>query len=167
MSLSGFLGLDLIRSIRSDPNLNALLLSIAMWFFPGFLSLVKTCVRKRKQLGKKPFVKELINDNVFIDTLFSPATVEKIKGVCGIQQSFSLIVSSGNPASRPSKRLFWGKSSSFIRCSGSRTAPYSHPTAQAPSTSSRPQYPARSNRGSGHPARSSSRGNRGYKGPSH
>ena len=121
LSLFGFLGLDMIRSVKNEPDLIALVISIARWFFPGFLSLVKSCIWISKQLRKeaigtearkKPFVKELIEDKGFIDTLFSPATVEKIKGLCGLQPSFYLIIFSRNPAPRPSKRFFRGKSSS-------------------------------------------------------
>ena len=76
----------MVRSAESNLNRNDLMLSIARWFLPGFMALVKNCMRARKQLRKeafgtdargKPFVKELIDDEVFIDHLFSPSTVEK------------------------------------------------------------------------------------------
>ena len=37
-SISGFLGLDLLRSVESDSNRNDFLLSFAIWFIPGFMA---------------------------------------------------------------------------------------------------------------------------------
>ena len=119
-------------------------LYIAKWFLPGFMALVKNCILARKQLWKetfgtdargRPFVKELINDEVFIDLLFSPSTVERRKDLCGLSQSFSLIIASKGSGHRPSKRFFRGKSSSYKRSSGPRPSPYSLPSPQTPSSS--------------------------------
>ena len=107
-SFSVFLGLDLMISVEDDANQNEFLRAIAMWAMPGFLTLVKSCVWIRKQLRRealssearnKPFVMELIEAEVFIDTIFSPTTVDKIKGLCGLSQSFSAIITPGKSLS--------------------------------------------------------------------
>ena len=88
LSMTVFLGLDLLRTTEEDPNRNEFLRSIAKWSMPGLAVLLKNCVIARKQLRKeafskevrhRPFVVELIGDDIFIDTLFSTSTVERIK----------------------------------------------------------------------------------------
>ena len=67
-----------MSSVKDDANWNEFLRSIAKCAMPGFFTLVKNCVRVKKQLrkeaftseaGNKPFVMELIEAEVFIDFL--------------------------------------------------------------------------------------------------
>ena len=82
-------------------------------------TLVKACVWARKVLRKealassargKPYVIVLIEEDIFSETFFSQTVVDRIKSICGIQQSFGNIVaphkSSNHRASHNSSRFF-------------------------------------------------------------
>ena len=89
---------------------------------PGLAVLFKNCVIARKQLRReafskevrhRPFVVELIDDDIFIDSLFSTSTVERIKNQLAWSQSFVPVISSqdkprnsGRPSSLGGSRFF-------------------------------------------------------------
>ena len=193
-SMSVFLGLDLIRSTEADSDRNEFLRSIAKWSIPGLASLLKACVKARRQLRKeafggevrnRPFVVELIDDEIFIDSLFSKTTVDRIKSQIGWSQSFvSLIAPQGKSRNSSfqnphgGSRFFRGKYSSSRRPTGPKASPYSRPSSQATASSRGPSYhhqsqpqgrtfQAPNSRNNSQASKPATKGNKFHKGSAH
>ena len=131
-ALSGCLGLDVIKSLRKDPPLDALLNSIARYFFPAIQPLIRSCVRARKNLRSEAFdskarerdiIRDLIREDIFIDTLFPTDALERIQkfiGACPPVRTFL----SPRGSARQSNSFFRGKSSFSRSYSNTRRTPY-------------------------------------------
>ena len=112
--------------------MDALLYTIARFFFPALQSLNRSCVRARKNLRAEAFdtevrnkdiIRDLIREDIFIDTLFPTNAFERIQSLVGPHIPVRTFLSPKG-SSRQHNTFFWGKSSSSRSYSNARRAPY-------------------------------------------
>ena len=128
-AISGFLSLDLIKSVRDDSALRDMICTTARLFYPAAQVLLKACVKARINLRRQAFsqearrgdiVKNLLTDDILCNTLFPESAKEKIITLIGPTRNLRSIL---KPSSTPRH------SSTPFRAKSSRDAPSSrfHP----------------------------------------